>query len=38
MMFLTQLNAIKKPVFSNYVKNIKMVVMNDEKQKPQISF
>jgi DNA-binding response OmpR family regulator len=28
---LNQLNAIKKPVFSNYVKDIKMVVMNDEK-------
>jgi DNA-binding response OmpR family regulator len=29
---LTQLNAVKKPVFSNYVKNIKMVEINrDEK-------
>jgi DNA-binding response OmpR family regulator len=29
---LTQLNSIKKPVFSNYVKNIRMVVMNAEEK------
>jgi len=27
---LNQLNAVKKPVFSNYIKNIKMVDINDE--------
>jgi DNA-binding response OmpR family regulator len=30
---LNHLNSIKKPVFSNYIKNIKMVEMNDD-QKP----
>jgi DNA-binding response OmpR family regulator len=29
---LTQLNSIKKPVFSNYVENIRMVVMNAEEK------
>jgi two-component system cell cycle response regulator len=28
---LNQLNAIKRPVFSDYVKNIKMIDMNNEK-------
>jgi nitrogen fixation/metabolism regulation signal transduction histidine kinase len=30
---LNHLNSIKKPVFSNYFKNIKMIEMNDD-QKP----